>query len=73
MRCIACDKNLNDFESTRKDLHGKYIDMCNACYSEIKDDVLSIERQDLSTTEEITEELADDLGEPVNYNEWTED
>jgi hypothetical protein len=47
--------------------------MCNACYSEIKDDVLSIERQDLSTTEEITEELTDDLGESVNYNEWTED
>ena len=70
MRCIACDKNLNDFESTRKDLHGKYIDMCNSCYGEIKDDVLSIEREDLSITEEISE---NDLDEPVNFDEWTED
>lgn len=73
MRCIACDKNLNDFESTRKDLHGNYIDMCNGCYGEIKDDVLSIERQDLSTTEEIIEEVADDLTDSVDYNEWTDD
>lgn len=73
MRCIACDKNLNDFESTRKDLHGHYIDMCNGCYGEIKDDVLSIERQDLSTTEEIIEEVADDLTDTVDYTEWTED
>jgi hypothetical protein len=73
MRCIACDKNLNDFESTRKDLHGNYIDMCNGCYGEIKDDVLSIERQDLSTTEEIIEEVADDLTDTVDYNEWTDD
>ena len=70
MRCIACDKNLNDFESTRKDLHGKYLDMCNQCYGEIKDDVLSIERLDLSVTEEIAD---DDLDEPVNFDDWTED
>ena len=70
MRCIACDKNLNDFESTRKDLHGGYLDMCNQCYGEIKDDVLSIERLDLSVTEEIAD---DGLDEPVNFDEWTED
>lgn len=70
MRCIACDKNLNDFESTRKDLYGGYLDMCNQCYGEIKDEVLSIERQDLSVTEEIAD---DDFDEPVNFDEWTED
>jgi NAD-dependent SIR2 family protein deacetylase len=32
MRCQACNKLLNDFESTRKDKHG-YIDLCNKCYS----------------------------------------
>jgi len=47
--------------------------MCNGCYGEIKDDVLSIERQDLSTTEEIIEEVADDLTDTVDYNEWTDD
>lgn len=56
MRCIACDKNLNDFESTRKDLHGNYIDMCNECYGDIKDVVLAIEREDLNRYETITED-----------------
>lgn len=70
MRCIACDKNLNDFESTRKDLHGNYIDMCNGCYGQIKEDVLSIEREDLSATEEILDESDSD---PLDFKEWTED
>lgn len=69
MRCIACDKNLNDFESTRKDLHGNYLDMCNECYGHIKDDVLSIERDDLS----ITEEVSDEADNAIDFNEWSED
>ncbi len=69
MRCIACDKNLNDFESTRKDLHGNYLDMCNECYSYIKEDVLSVERDDLS----VTEEISDDESVELNFNQWTED
>lgn len=60
MRCIACDKNLNDFESTRKDLHGEYLDMCNECYGDIKEDVLSIEREDLNKFETVA---GDDLAE----------
>lgn len=55
-RCVACDKNLNDFEATRKDLHGNYLDICNKCYSFIQDDVLAVERSDLSTYEEIEPE-----------------
>lgn len=48
MRCICCDKNLNDFESTRKSAStGEYLDMCNKCYSSISDDLLSVERYDL--------------------------
>jgi len=61
-RCVACDKNLNDFESTRKDLHGNYIDICNSCYRPIKNDVPTVEREDLSPTEEIEpEDLTLDL------------
>ena len=66
-RCVACDKNLNDFESTRKDLNGDYIDMCNKCYSFIKDDVLSTEREDLIPSEVIEEEPS------LNLESWTED
>lgn len=59
MRCVACDCELNDYESTRKDLHGDYIDMCNHCYSTIKDDILSIDREDLLVQEEIISEFSE--------------
>jgi hypothetical protein len=65
MRCVACDKELNDYESTRKDLHGEYIDMCNHCYGTIKEDLLSTDRPDLLSTEEV-------FYEP-DFSEWTED
>ena len=33
MRCVACDVELTDFESTRKSVTtGEYVDLCNACY-----------------------------------------
>ena len=49
MRCIACDRNLSDFESTRKSHDtGKYVDLCNKCYNEIQSDIDNInEREDL--------------------------
>jgi hypothetical protein len=31
MRCKACDSNLDDFESTKKDEQGEFIDLCNRC------------------------------------------
>lgn len=65
MRCICCNKNLNDYESTRKDLQGNYLDMCNKCYGEIKEDVLSVSREDLSPTAEVESEL--------DFSEWSED
>jgi len=49
MRCVACDCELTDYESTRKNLRGEYLDMCNHCYLTIKDDILSIERDDLES------------------------
>lgn len=59
MHCVCCDTELSDYESTRKDLHGAYIDMCNTCYLSIKDDLISIERDDLET--------------PYNFSEHTDD
>jgi hypothetical protein len=47
MRCIACNKNLNDFESTRKSESGEFVDLCNHCYREVQSDILAEERQDL--------------------------
>ena len=39
MRCIACDKNLTDYESTIKDASGRYMDMCKGCLRWVRDSV----------------------------------
>ena len=31
MRCKACNRILEDFELTRKDPHGDFIDICSIC------------------------------------------
>lgn len=65
-RCVACDKNLNDYESTRKDLHGQYLDMCNRCYTPVRDQIPTITREDLSPYEEIESEIIDESLEWVD-------
>lgn len=58
MRCVSCDKSLNDFESTRKcATTGKYLDMCNRCFDHIKYDIPTIDREDLKHDELSDEEL----------------
>lgn len=50
MRCISCDTELTDFESTRRYESGNFIDLCNECCSSVKDDgILLLERGDLMT------------------------
>lgn len=35
MRCVSCNKNLNDFESTLKSINtGDYLDMCRSCLND---------------------------------------
>lgn len=37
MRCRACDVELNDIESTRKDPQtGEFYDLCGGCLSEVR-------------------------------------
>ena len=40
MRCLACNIELSDYESARKNNNGEYIDLCNYCYNSVKDDVV---------------------------------
>lgn len=48
MRCKACDKMLNDFESTRKGREsGEFVDLCNQCYVHVKDDLQVVENYEL--------------------------
>lgn len=39
MRCVSCNKNLNNFESTLKSIHtGQYLDMCRHCLDDAEID-----------------------------------
>lgn len=68
MRCLSCNKNLSDFESTRRSaLTGEFIDLCNKCYEEIKYDVDTVVREDLRDEESFDDdseyESEEELGE----------
>lgn len=59
MRCLACNCELSDFESTRKYAGSStYVDLCNNCFNEIATDVLVVERMDLR--KESTYDVPDD-------------
>ncbi len=55
MRCLSCDCNLNDYESTRKYTNGTFIDLCNGCYRHVRDSLynVTVDRADLLGTEDI--------------------
>ncbi len=49
MRCISCDAELTDFESTRRYESGEFLDLCNECHSQAGDEIVTINRMDLIT------------------------
>ena len=56
MRCVACNKQLNEFESTRKDSAGGFIDLCNHCFKAGDYSFETNDRLDLqSDSDDITE------------------
>lgn len=60
MKCLSCDVILTDFEATRKSAYsGQYIDLCNRCFSSVKDQVLVVERYDLLHEESDDEKTLD--------------
>jgi len=62
-RCKACDVLLTDFEATRKTLQGEYLDLCEACFMPIREEIVTIDRDDL---------LTNDI-DPYDFSEWNED
>jgi len=53
MRCLSCDKNLTDFESTRKYVStGGFVDLCNWCFGSVSDQITVLERADLAHDED---------------------
>lgn len=70
MRCQCCNKNLNDYESTRKHaLTGAYLDLCNGCFAEVSTmaDVPVTTREDLANCVDIEDPV--DTDEVVVYND----
>ena len=66
MRCVACNKNLNDFESTRKSaITGEYLDLCNTCFHQVEQDVPAKERDDLRSEEETFDDDTNELLDPL--------
>jgi hypothetical protein len=47
MRCLACNCELTDHEAVRKDTEGRFIDLCNSCYYDVRNDILSIDDCDV--------------------------
>ena len=36
MKCVCCDRNLNDYESTRRHaLTNEFLDLCNRCMKDM--------------------------------------
>jgi NAD-dependent SIR2 family protein deacetylase len=46
LRCRACDEDLTDQESTRKDTNDDYLDLCNECAGYIDIDWLVEDEKD---------------------------
>lgn len=53
MRCLACNCQLNDHESTRKYASsGQFVDLCDRCFTTVEDDIPTIEGSGSSDTGE---------------------
>lgn len=62
MRCVSCNSNLTDFESTRKGaLSGTYLDLCNGCIKGLN--IATLDRPDL-------EGSFTSIYEDPDYGDW---
>lgn len=56
MRCVCCDCELSDLESTRRNaITNEFMDMCDSCIMVEPSDFLVLERDDLKTKEVLDE------------------
>ena len=60
---------LNDYESTRKTLDGKYLDMCQDCYTGLDVLIPTIDRKDLLHEADmpLIDEIFDEYGDYQAY------
>ncbi len=59
MRCIACNKTLNDYESTRRHaLTNEFLDLCNRCMKDMPN-IPTKDRPDLVKEADFDDDLDD--------------
>ncbi len=59
MRCIACNKTLNDYESTRRHaLTNEFLDLCNRCMKDMPN-IPTKDRPDLVNHSDFDDDLDD--------------
>ena len=67
MHCVACNKLLTDFESTRRNAVTKdFVDLCKVCFEDVKGLFPVIERKDLVTQSDLDLEGDDDSVESTS-------
>lgn len=52
MHCQACNCLLTDLETTRKDVYGDYIELCNVCLYPIRKEITLANNFDLNIMDE---------------------
>lgn len=64
MRCLGCNRILNNAEATRKySSNGSFVDLCNHCYSYVADDIAAVEGEGyVEDFEETGEDFFEDGG-----------
>lgn len=70
MRCIACNRALSDFESTRRHaMTDEFLDLCNTCFDDVcqDEDIPVRTRGDLECSEDTTDPI--DNPYSIEYND----
>lgn len=71
MRCVCCNRMLNDYESTLKSLStGEYLDTCGKCLEGLG--IETIGRDDLNPNAEPEDDLEDEC-EDYDFGEYDDD
>lgn len=66
MRCKSCNKNLSDFESTRKYNDMSFVDMCTPCFKATEYQGVVVDREDLRQIDEDNSEFNEEFEEATD-------
>jgi hypothetical protein len=70
MHCLNCDRLLSDYEATRKHaVTFKFLDLCKACFEDVKTIIPTIDRKELMTEQDFDTEPEDDLDTGVSLED----